>query len=102
MNQPLNNVRCKQCGRRMVPRVHHGNSECPFCLSPHWDQERSGFEVKFFALNLIACSLLLAVALPPALPFALVGIALALWILRKANQLKSCSPREALKLLFRR
>ncbi len=45
-------VRCKQCGRLMVPRVHHGYSNCPFCLSHHWDQERSGFEWKFFGLML--------------------------------------------------
>lgn len=102
MDHSPQNVRCKQCGRLMVPRVHHGHSECPFCLSPNWDQERSAFELKFFALMLIFSSLLLIAARPAVCPLALLLVGLGLWILRKANVLKDCSPRQALRLLFRR
>jgi hypothetical protein len=102
MEHTPHNVRCKQCGRLMVPRVHHGHSDCPFCLSSQWDQERSAFELKFFALILICSSFLLAAARPAAFPLSLLLVALGLWILRKANVLKNYSPREALRLLFRR
>lgn len=95
-------VRCKQCGRLMVPRVHHGYSNCPFCLSHHWDQERSGSEWKFFGLMLMFNSCLLIVALPALFPLGLLFMALGLWIMRKAELLKECSPGQALRLLFRR
>ncbi|HTN29425.1 MAG TPA: hypothetical protein VL178_01155 [Pseudomonas sp.] len=102
MEYTPHNVRCKQCGQLMVPRTHHGHSDCPFCLSSQWDQERSAFELKFFALTLIFCGCLLAAARPVIFPLALMLMALGLWILRKADTLKDHSPREALRLLFKR
>ena len=102
MEHPTHNVRCKQCGRQMVPRIHHGHSDCPFCLSPQWDQERSGFDLKFFGLMLMLSGVILLAALPALFPLALLCVALGWWILRKANTLKNCSPRQALRLLLRR
>ena len=51
---------------------------------------------------LIFSSLLLIAARPAVCPLALLLVGLGLWILRKANVLKDCSPRQALRLLFRR
>lgn len=102
MEHSSRNVRCKQCGRYMMPRIHNGHGDCPFCLSQHWNEERSGFELKFFGMTLIVTNLLLIVAQPLLFPLALLLVALGLWILRKADTLKDCSPREALRLLFRR
>lgn len=104
MTHPSQSVRCKQCGRRMVPRVHHGYSDCPYCLSQQWDQERSVFEFKFFGLMQIPCSLMLMAAYPHPVVIlvSLLLAALGIWIVAKANVLKDCSLRQALRLLFRR